>query len=162
MRVGSLSRPRGQVAEPGDAVQNDGFGSDKALPSVEAQGDLAPFEDLRAHIASTALQVSESRRIAATMLAFAEWAIANPDAYAFVVGFNPRVGPWEGLGIAELVMSELESEFSMDERESTVLADRLLASVHGLILVRTRGGDIPWPTSLAREVKALVSALLPL
>ena len=143
-------------------MQNDGVGSEKAVPSVETRSDLAPFEDLRAHIASTALQVSESQRIAASMVAFAEWAIDNPESYAFVVGFNPRVGPWEGLGLAELITAQLASEFSMDERESTVLADRVLASVHGLIAVRSRGGDIPWPTTVAREVKALLTGLLPL
>ena len=143
-------------------MKNDGVDNDKALPSVEAQGDLAPFEDLRAHIASTALQVSEAQRIAASVVAFAEWAIENPESYAFVVGFNPRVGPWEGLGLVELITAQLAAEFSMDERESTVLADRVLAAVHGLIAVRSRGGDIPWPTTVAREVKALLAGLLPL
>lgn len=143
-------------------MQNDGVSNDNAVPSVETQSDLAPFEDLRAHIASTALQVSESQRTSATILAFAEWAIANPDSYAFVVNFNPRVGPWEGLGLTELITSDLAAQFSMDQRESQVLSDRLLAAVHGLVLLRARGGDVPWPTSLAREVKALVAALLPL
>ena len=50
-------------------MKNDGVENDKALPSVEAHGDLAPFEDLRAHIASTALQVSEAQRIAASRAA---------------------------------------------------------------------------------------------
>ena len=143
-------------------MKNDGVGNDKSLPSVEAHGDLAPFEDLRAHIASTALQVSEAQRIAATVAAFAEWAVENPESYAFVVGFNPRVGPWEGLGLSELITAQLAAQFSMDDREATVLADRVLASVHGLIVVRTRGGDIPWPTTVAREAKALVAGLLPL
>ena len=145
-----------------DGLGADGRGTEGALPATETRSDLAPFEDLRAHIASTALQVAEPQRIAATLVAFAEWAIANPDDYAFVVGFNPRVGPWEGLGLAELISAQLTDRLSMDDRESGIVVDRLLASVHGLVLMRIRGGDAPWPTSLAREVKALLVALLPL